>query len=176
MSLLRLFLDRWRSNAGKVCECNNCGESITVPTLKQAEYAKRKQRETKQEEEKFERQLRKLGIWIAIPFVAICLFLIFHTVVDIIYAGTPPGRALDAAEEYTKRKLNYPDTATLIGKEIIETKPGDHFLIKVAWKAKNAFGVEGKITLYVVVNLNVKDGTDNPTAQVLSRDNPPPSW
>ena len=147
------------SKGRKIGLCNNCGESIIIPTLKQAQYAKQKRRQT-----------RKTVIWCcAILLISLIVFIIKA----FIESSGPSGQALYHAEKVTKILLNHPDTATLKERQVAKTRPDGSYLIRVAWKAKNSFGVEGTVTFYVVVNVN-ENG--NSTVLDVSEGSPPLSW
>jgi predicted RNA-binding Zn-ribbon protein involved in translation (DUF1610 family) len=147
------------SKGGKIGLCNNCGESIIIPTLKQAQYAKQKQRQT-----------RKTVIWCCVIGGA---FLVFLVIMAAIESSTPSGQALYHAKQYTKNLLNHPDTAALKERQVVKTKPDGSYLIRVVWNAKNSFGVEGTATFYVVVK--VKENLDS-TVLDVSEGYPPLSW
>jgi hypothetical protein len=147
------------AKGGKIGLCNNCGESIIIPTVKQAQYAKQKQRQT-----------RKTVIWCCLLGGA---FVVFLVIMAAIESSTPSGQALYHAKQYTKNLLNHPDTATLKERQVVKTRPDGSYLIRVAWKAKNSFGVEGTVTFYVVVN--VKENGDSAVVDV-SEGSPPLSW
>ena len=148
------------SNAGKVCLCENCGESITIPMLKQIEYAKRKQKQTR----------RNVIFWCVLGGT----LLVLMVVKEAVKLSTPAGRAICDAEEFTKNLLKHPNTATLKERgEVVRTKPDGLYLIMVVWNAKNSFGVEDTVTFYVAVK--VEKNLDSKVVDV-SEGGLPLSW
>lgn len=128
------------SAGGGTTQCMNCGDPIYIPNLRQAQYALKKRKHAE-----------KQYLLYAFLFSA----LIFAFLAYAFFVGpSSASRAEFEAKQFTRGLLNHPDSASLVEREIVESKPNGLFLVKVVWNAQNSFGVSGMVTCFVIVRVS----------------------